>query len=113
MPGRFYGSTRSRRAGRCSSIAADHRALAASNRPLDLQIQQKILPKFAGNRAKLEQPLWELLWYLYRSEREVPLLTAAELDAIDPQEASFPESVSALRHMLKTLRQVGFASFIE
>lgn len=82
-------------------------------RALDLQIQQKILPKFVGNRAKLERPLWELLCYLQTGEREDVALTASTLDALTPSEAKFPESAAALQHMLQTLRQVGFASFIE
>jgi len=82
-------------------------------RALDLQIQQKILPKFVGNRAKLEGPLWELLLYLQTGGRDGLPLTAMALDGLEPQEGEFPGSVAALQHMLQTLRQVGFASFIE
>jgi hypothetical protein len=82
-------------------------------RALDLQIQQKILPKFVGNRAKLEQPLWELLTYLRTGELESRPLTAAALAEAQSTQARYPGSVSALAHMLQTLRQVGFASFIE
>ena len=94
-------------------LAREQLGAGAVPRALDLQIQQKILPKFVGNRAKLEQPLWELLTYLETGKLEARPLTAAALAEVDGKGAKYPESVAALARMLETLRQVGFASFIE
>jgi 5-methylcytosine-specific restriction endonuclease McrBC GTP-binding regulatory subunit McrB len=94
-------------------LVEKHLGADAVPRALDLQIQQKILPKFVGNRAKLERPLWELLLYLQTGTRDGLALTATALDGLEPQASKFPGSVAALQHMLQTLRQVGFASFIE
>ena len=85
---------------------------AQMSRALDLQIQQKILPKFVGNRAKLERPLWELLNYLSSGARQATSLTPIELASVDPRGALSGLGGGAQR-MLETLRQVGFASFIE
>ena len=77
------------------------------------QIQQKVVPKFVGNRAKLERPLWELLIYDQTGSRESSAPSALGLESVDVTKALFPDSVAALGRMLETLRQVGFASFIE
>ncbi|HBC29709.1 MAG TPA: hypothetical protein DC024_00475 [Clostridiales bacterium] len=58
----------------------------------DLQIKQKILPKFHGNIAKLQEPLEQL--------REIIALR-------------FPESQRKIDRMLLQLEEQGFTSFIE
>lgn len=60
---------------------------------LDLQIRQKILPKFHGSRATLEKPLKELAAYLGEPSR-------------------FPRSAEKVAQMLEALRADGYASFI-
>ena len=59
----------------------------------DLQVLQKVLPKFSGSRAKLEGPLQELHAHL-----------AAE---------GLVRSEAKVARMLETLRTVGFVSFVE
>lgn len=60
---------------------------------LDLQVLQKVLPKLAGSRAKLERPLEALLEHL---EGEGLLMSAAKVE-----------------RMLSAVRAVGFVSFVE
>jgi len=59
----------------------------------DLQVLQKVLPKFSGSRAKLERPLEELRTHL-------------------GAEGLLRSEVKVAR-MLETLRTVGFVSFVE
>ncbi len=58
----------------------------------DIQVKQKILPKFNGSAAKLNEPLTDLLNIL--DER-------------------FSQSKLKIEHMLQQLERAGFASFIE
>ena len=85
----------------------------AEPRALDLQIQQKILPKFAATAAKLERPLMGAARLPADWQSRGRSVHRLALDALAPPAAKYPESVAALKHMLQTLRQVGFASFIE
>lgn len=60
---------------------------------LDLQVLQKVLPKLNGSRARLETPLTRLMGFA--------------------QENQLPKSREKLERMLKTLKDVGFVSFVE
>lgn len=61
---------------------------------MDIQIIQKILPKFHGTRAKLEEPLNSLLSFCKKNNR-------------------FPRSAKKIDQMLKQLSIQGYTSFIE
>jgi hypothetical protein len=60
---------------------------------LDIQILQKVLPKLHGTRAKLENPISDLIAYC--------------------DNYSFTRSKSKLENMQKNLDNNGYASFIE
>lgn len=60
---------------------------------LDLQILQKVLPKLNGSRARLREPLQELLKFT--------------------NEHHFERSGEKISRMLKTVQEVGFVSFVE
>jgi len=69
---------------------------------LDIQILQKILPKFHGTQAKLEEPLGKLLAFCSGVESE-------EI----PENAPFPRSSQKLARMIRNLKIQGYTSFIE
>ncbi len=79
----------------------------------DLQVLQKVLPKFAGNRARLERPLWGLLQWCVDPEADLAAQSAVNLDSIDPHEGTYPRSAAKLKRMIRTLQSVGFVSFVE
>lgn len=62
---------------------------------VDIQILQKILPKFHGTQGKLEGPLNELL------------------DFCTAEDARFPRSAEKLERMIYNLKVQGYTSFIE
>ena len=71
---------------------------------LDIQILQKILPKWHGTRAKLEEPLEEVLKYCKGNKNNEVGSTI---------KYKFPRSVSKLEKMKDNLIKNGYASFIE
>ncbi|MCZ7664807.1 MAG: hypothetical protein M5U22_18645 [Thermoleophilia bacterium] len=79
----------------------------------DLQVLQKVLPKLAGNRARLEKPLWELLQWCVDPDAGLAAQSAVNLDSIDPYEGAYPRSAAKLKRMIRTLQSVGFVSFVE
>jgi energy-coupling factor transporter ATP-binding protein EcfA2 len=80
----------------------------------DLQILQKVLPKLAGNRAKLYQPIRELLaWCIDPDGEGGRALAPGSAGAISLNSARYPRSAVKLRRMLETLETVGFVSFVE
>ncbi len=79
---------------------------------LDIQIVQKILTKFHGTRAKLDDPLSKLFSFCYADtavKSEELLIKAKSYDT----EARFPRSAKKLAQMLDQLAVQGYASFIE
>lgn len=79
---------------------------------MDIQILQKILPKFHGTQAKLEEPLVKLLAFCGGEEGspdESYLETATAYD----EEAPFPRSAQKLARMIRNLKIQGYTSFIE
>jgi len=79
---------------------------------MDIQILQKILPKFHGTQAKLEEPLEKLLAFCTGDKNlidESYLQTEISLD----REARFPRSTQKLVRMLRNLKVQGYTSFIE
>jgi 5-methylcytosine-specific restriction endonuclease McrBC GTP-binding regulatory subunit McrB len=62
---------------------------------MDIQILQKILPKFHGTQGKLEEPLNRLF------------------DFCNAEDARFPRSAEKLARMIQNLKVQGYTSFIE
>jgi hypothetical protein len=92
----------------------------------DHQLCQKVLPKFHGSQARLQDPLEHLLLFCVDSERQ-PSMPGAELEPADRQRirelksksvddlrshgARHPRAAHKVRRMLDTLEKDGFASF--
>lgn len=79
---------------------------------MDIQIIQKILPKLHGTRAKLEEPLRNLLVFCYDqstppSDEQVKEARSYDLNA------RFPRSAQKIAQMLNQLTVQGYVSFIE
>ena len=81
----------------------------------DMQIIQKILPKFHGSQAKLEEPLRDLLIFCYRNHAAAgESFNEADIDkAIQNDDIKFPRSARKLSRMLRNLKAQGYTSFIE
>ncbi len=82
---------------------------------LDLQILQKVLPKFHGSRQRLEKPLLQLLEFCFGDEVESdPEFNAVVVQYDDSlEDALFPRTASKIIRMLKTLGEQGVVSFVE
>jgi 5-methylcytosine-specific restriction enzyme B len=81
------------------------------NVAMDIQVLQKILPKFHGTRGKLEKPLKDLLSFCRGGE-----VTEGEMahDGAKNQKGSlYPRSARKLNRMLDNLKIQGYTSFIE
>jgi 5-methylcytosine-specific restriction protein B len=77
----------------------------------DLQLLQKVFPKLAGNRARLEKPLSDLLaWCL---DPDSPTQSDALAEPGELLAAAYPHSAAKLARMLGTVRTTGFVSFVE
>ncbi len=79
---------------------------------VDIQILQKILPKFHGTQAKLEEPLGKLFTFcsgVDTDNYESPLPESEEI----PEDAPFPRSAKKLARMIRNLKIQGYTSFIE
>ncbi|MEW6185005.1 MAG: AAA family ATPase [Thermodesulfobacteriota bacterium] len=79
---------------------------------IDIQILQKILPKFHGTQAKLEGPLEKFLVFC-RGENKLIEESYLEIAASFDKEARFPRSAQKLARMILNLKIQGYASFIE
>lgn len=79
------------------------------DRVMDIQILQKILPKFHGTRAKLELPLTELFELCNGSSLEG---TSKGRELLDDH-ARFPQSADKISRMLIQLSFQGYAGFID
>lgn len=78
----------------------------------DIQILQKILPKFHGTQAKLQEPLERFLAFCFSdnsSYDDILMKRAAEGDS----SARFPRSARKISDMLRNLQTQGYCSFIE
>jgi len=106
------------------------------SKAFDLQILQKILPKFHGSRNQLERPLAKLLRFcldgmIFPIEQATEIFPenlekTIEIDGesltykaqgssveTEPLMAKYPRSSKKLLRMLRKLREQGFVSFIE
>ena len=78
---------------------------------MDIQILQKILPKFHGTRGKLDRPLRDLLSFCFNKEGSFEKMM---LEAQDSQSgALYPRSARKLARMIENLNIQGYTSFIE
>jgi 5-methylcytosine-specific restriction enzyme B len=78
----------------------------------DIQILQKILPKYHGTQAKLKEPLERFLAFCFVEDRAYSddlLKKTMEWDA----GARFPRSAQKIASMLNLLNIQGYCSFIE
>jgi 5-methylcytosine-specific restriction enzyme B len=82
---------------------------------IDIQILQKVLPKFHGTQGKLEQPLSDLLHFCFDETSgggkpsEDLLQKAQNMD----NDASYPRSARKIARMINNLKIQGYTSFIE
>lgn len=79
---------------------------------MDIQILQKILPKFHGTQAKLEAPLGNLLGFCRDAEGK-PDESYLDKAAAYDEDARFPRSAQKLARMIQNLKTQGYTSFIE
>ena len=79
---------------------------------LDIQILQKILPKFHGTQAKLEEPLGKLLAFCKGKNTASYESSLSESEEI-PEDAPYPRSAQKLARMIRNLKIQGYTSFIE
>jgi 5-methylcytosine-specific restriction enzyme B len=89
---------------RFARLAKSHVAPFDPITVLDIQIVQKILPKFHGTQAKLEEPLNKLLAF---TQALAPSTSAVSVDY------RLPRTAHKLSAMLRTLNTQGYADFIE
>jgi len=82
------------------------------NSALDVQIVQKILPKFHGTRAKLEEPLTELFSFCFENQPSNTDELSTKAIKFD-KNARYPRSAQKIAQMLRQLSIQGYASFIE
>lgn len=79
---------------------------------MDVQIIQKVLPKFHGTRGKLEEPLKRLYAFCYAGEDNIDGFTFDRVADYDGT-ARFPRSAQKLSRMIGNLNAQGYTSFIE
>jgi len=80
---------------------------------IDIQIIQKILPKFNGSFNKLDEPIRKLISYLSISDTSFENVDIEFLNKIDYSKELFPLSLKKLSIMCVNLINNGFVSFIE
>jgi energy-coupling factor transporter ATP-binding protein EcfA2 len=88
---------------RFMNLVDKHVGPAVEAEALDTQLLQKVLPKLAGNAARLEPPLLDL--YADIAHADYPAVPGAACD--------LPRTAAKIGRMLEALRAVGFASFVE
>ncbi|GAA0406222.1 hypothetical protein GCM10009133_13570 [Cocleimonas flava] len=80
---------------------------------LDIQIVQKILPKFHGNYEKLNKPILKLIHALSGSDVDENDFDLGSIENIIVDDTDFPRSLTRLIRMYNNLTTQGFANFIE
>ncbi|MBP7509808.1 MAG: AAA family ATPase [Prolixibacteraceae bacterium] len=79
---------------------------------LDIQMLQKILPKFHGSQAKLGEPLNQLFELCAKPGQVLDASKAVDADYL-AHNARYPRSAAKLSRMLHNLYIQGYTSFIE
>ena len=92
--------------------SGDHFGL---NDTIDIQILQKVLPKFHGTQGKLEEPLADLIYFCFNKsyEKEKPSEEMIQKALGFDKEALYPRSARKIARMIKNLKIQGYTSFIE
>ena len=82
---------------------------------LDVQLLQRVLPKFNGSAAKLEHSLRALIHCLSRSEINLEDFGRREVVNLDvtDEKLDFPRSLSKAKQMYLKMNEQGFVNFIE
>lgn len=84
------------------------------NDAIDIQISQKILPKFSGSFGKLDEPLRKLIKYMSGDdELDYRNINIDYVATIDPTKTDYPESISKICRLYTSVVFNGFASFLE
>ena len=87
------------------------------NEAFDIQILQKILPKFHGTQAKLEQPLKDILAFCYPDDNKPVEIDNKFLEKVlasaSANGARYVRTAKKLAHMKSNLQTQGYTSFIE
>lgn len=83
------------------------------NEAFDIQILQKILPKFHGTQAKLEQPLRDILAFCYSNKPIEFDNKFIEEASVSADEAQYVRTAKKLARMILNLQTQGYTSFIE
>jgi len=78
----------------------------------DIQVLQKILPKYHGTQAKLQEPLEKFLAFCF-SENDKYSDDLLQMALKGSDGARFPRSAKKLAQMLRSLNAQGYCSFIE
>lgn len=86
---------------------------SSTEKALDFAILQKVLPRLAGNRVKLEHSLVELCHYLRDLERPTEQQNILTLEFNPLENARLSNSYRRAVEMLETLRAYGFVSFFK
>lgn len=79
----------------------------------DIQILQKILPKFHGTQAKLEQPLRDVLAFCYDKKLNEFDNKFIEEASVSADGARYVRTAKKLACMILNLQAQGYTSFIE
>lgn len=87
----------------------------AARYALDVQILQKILPKFNGSAAKIGKSLSDLIQYLSGSNDSIDQFVLSDIDNIDAEldHSRYPRSLRKALRMYRKLIEQGFVNFIE
>ena len=80
---------------------------------LDIQLLQKVLPKFSGTVTRIGEPIRKLLYYLNDGESDLESFGLEEVNKLNPTDTRFPRTVEKLCRMYRTVTLQGFASFLE
>ena len=87
---------------RFTRLAKSHVAPFDPTTVLDIQVVQKILPKFHGTQARLEEPLGRMLEF-----------AQADAGKDEAEQVRLPRTARKVSAMLRTLSVQGYADFIE
>ncbi len=98
--------------GKFITLAVAEVGEACLNDAVDIQIIQKILPKLHGTRAKLEEPLQQLLAFCHDGSSSFSEELTNKVLSPD-HDFRFPRSGQKISRMLSQLAIQGYASFVE
>jgi 5-methylcytosine-specific restriction endonuclease McrBC GTP-binding regulatory subunit McrB len=98
--------------GRFVNLALQEVDKSCLDDAFDIQVLQKILPKMHGTRAKLEEPMQQVLGFCHGEDTSFSE-DLVETASAKPETFRFPRSAHKIARMLKQLSVQGYAGFIE